>query len=338
MIAHTAPSQWSSTRSARRRSTAGSGVSVATISSSRISELVSRSAVRRSVTSVNESATPCGRVSPGPRSGCELSESHTMRPSGVADPADDVMVGAAGPKRVDGRKLIGRSRCPVLPHGRPAAVKERAADDSVVVETEDALGAGVARGDPSLGVDQDDSLGHRRDDRLVASLAGVQSVVGGRVGDDDPESVGGGAVRGRERVVVDAKRPAAGGGEHADDRRARLHHAAAQAGRVRREAGEHLGDRRAQELPARTAGEGGERRVRARVTRSSRSTTAQPTGTLSRSTRGARRAPLPPACGASTVSRGSSWARAGECTGRDASLLAANRQARGCALKYALRT
>ena len=48
--------------------------------------LASRSAVRRSVTSVNESATPCGLVSPGARSGCELSESHTMRPSGSRTP------------------------------------------------------------------------------------------------------------------------------------------------------------------------------------------------------------------------------------------------------------
>ena len=185
-------------------------------------------------------------------------------PVGRADAAHDVVVRAARPQRVDGGQLVGRLRRAVRPHGRAQAVAERPADDLVVVASEDTLRTGVARGDPRLRVDQDHALRHCRDDRLVASLARVQGVVHSRVGDDDPEALGRTAVCRRQRVVVDAKGPAADGGEHADDGRARVHHAAAQAGGVGREPGEHLGDLRPEELPARPACEGGERRVRAR--------------------------------------------------------------------------
>ena len=245
-------------------------------------------------------------------------------PVRVADAADDVVVGAAGPQRVDGRELVGRGRRTVLAHGRPAAVAERPADDRVVVEPQDALGAGVARGDPSLGVDQDDALRHRRDDRLIARLAGVQGVVGGRVGDDDPEAVGGGAVRSGKRVVVDAERPPAGGGEHADDRSARLHHAVAEAGRVGREAGEHLGDGRTQELPARAARERGERRVgtgqpQLAVHDSTADRHALENRFEERDGRRCRRR-----VGMHRL-QGVLLARGGQCTGRDASLLAGGR-------------
>ena len=180
-----------------------------------------------------------------------------------ADAAHDVVVRASGAQRVERRELVGRGGRSVLAHRRPVRVSQPGPHDLRALDAQDALRTRIAGRDAAVGVEQDDALGHRGHDGLVARFAGVQGMVGGRIGDDDPEALPE-AVGLGQRVVVDPKRAGPGRGVHAHDRRARPHHAPAELGCVGRERREDVGDPGVEELPARTTRQRCERPVRAR--------------------------------------------------------------------------